>query len=87
MVAATQEGSIPFRGYQTWYRIVGEQAVPEMLPLLCLHGGPGAPSYYLEPLAAMAATGRQVIFYDQLGLRTVGPTQRPGDVDGGALRR
>ncbi|MDQ3547814.1 MAG: proline iminopeptidase-family hydrolase, partial [Chloroflexota bacterium] len=76
MVAATQEGSIPFRGYQTWYRIVGEQAAPEMLPLLCLHGGPGAPSYYLEPLAAMAATGRQVIFYDQLGC---GRSDQPSD--------
>ena len=43
----SREGYVPFRGYRTWYRIVGEQASPEKLPLLCLHGGPGAPSYYL----------------------------------------
>lgn len=35
--------------------------------LLCLHGGPGANHHYLEPLEAMAATGRRVILYDQLG--------------------
>ena len=61
-----QEGTIPFRGYHTWYRIVGEDA-PGRLPLLCLHGGPGAPHDYLEPLEGLAATGRRVIFYYQLG--------------------
>ena len=63
----TQEGFIPFRGYRTWYRIVGDPEKPGMLPLLCLHGGPGACWDYLEPLEAVAATGRRVIFYDQLG--------------------
>ena len=72
----SQEGYVPFRGYRTWYRIVGEQASPGKLPLLCLHGGPGATSYYLEPLAGMAQTGRQVIFYDQLGC---GRSDQPGD--------
>jgi proline-specific peptidase len=77
MVApSSQEGYVPFRGFRTWYQIVGEQSAPEKLPLLCLHGGPGAPSYYLEPLAAMAATGRQVIFYDQLGC---GRSDQPSD--------
>jgi pimeloyl-ACP methyl ester carboxylesterase len=47
MATAAHEGFVPFRGYQTWYRIAGEQGSPEKLPLLCLHGGPGAPSYYL----------------------------------------
>jgi len=37
------------------------------LPLLCLHGGPGATHDYLEPLEEIAATGRCVVFYDQLG--------------------
>ena len=63
----TQEGFIPFRGYRTWYRVVGDPDKPGMLPLLCLHGGPGACWDYLEPLEAIAATGRRVIFYDQLG--------------------
>ncbi len=64
---AVQEGTIPFKGYQTWYRIVGEGEEPGKLPLLCLHGGPGAAHDYLESLQAMADTGRRVVFYDQLG--------------------
>ncbi|MEO8608039.1 MAG: proline iminopeptidase-family hydrolase [Chloroflexota bacterium] len=62
-----QEGYIPFKGYRTWYRIVGEGEEPGKLPLLCLHGGPGACHDYLESLDAMADTGRRVIYYDQLG--------------------
>ena len=61
------EGKIPFKGYQTWYRIVGEGEAPGKLPLLALHGGPGATHDYLESLDAVAATGRRVIYYDQLG--------------------
>ncbi|HLZ56104.1 MAG TPA: proline iminopeptidase-family hydrolase [Ktedonosporobacter sp.] len=63
----TSEGFIPFRGYRTWYRIVGNGEEPGKFPLLVLHGGPGASHDYLEPLEAMASTGRRVIFYDQLG--------------------
>jgi len=61
------EGTVPYRGHKVWYRIVGEREEPGRFPLLCLHGGPGVPHDYLEPLEAMAATGRRVIFYDQLG--------------------
>jgi proline-specific peptidase len=61
------EGVTPFRGFNVWYRIVGDREAPGKLPLLCLHGGPGVPHDYLEPLEAMTATGRRVIFYDQLG--------------------
>jgi proline-specific peptidase len=63
----SHEGFIPFRDHQIWYRIVGEAEAPGRLPLLALHGGPGAAHDYLEPLEAMARTGRRVIFYDQLG--------------------
>ena len=63
----TKEGFVPFRGYNIWYRIVGDREEPGRFPLLCLHGGPGATHDYLEPLEAMASTGRRVIFYDQLG--------------------
>ncbi len=62
-----REGLIPFHGYHTWYRVVGDREEPGKLPLLALHGGPGATHDYLEPLEALAATGRRVIFYDQLG--------------------
>jgi L-proline amide hydrolase len=63
----TKEGFASFRGYNTWYRIVGDHEALGKLPLLCLHGGPGATHDYLEPLEAMSTTGRRVIFYDQLG--------------------
>lgn len=62
-----QEGWLSFRGYNVWYQIVGAGEDAGRLPLLCLHGGPGATHHYLEPLQAMARTGRRVIFYDQLG--------------------
>jgi len=62
-----KEGFVSFRGYNVWYRIVGDREAPGRAPLLCLHGGPGATHDYLEPLEAVAATGRRVIFYDQLG--------------------
>ena len=62
-----KEGKVPFRGHRVWYRIVGDHEEPGRHPLLCLHGGPGATHDILEPLEAMAATGRRVIFYDQLG--------------------
>jgi L-proline amide hydrolase len=63
----TKEGFVPFRGFQIWYRTVGDREERGRFPLLALHGGPGATHDYLEPLEAMAATGRRVIFYDQLG--------------------
>jgi proline-specific peptidase len=65
-VTAT-EGTIPFHGLETWYRIVGDGEEPGKLPLLLLHGGPGAPHDYLESLEAVAGTGRRAIFYDQVG--------------------
>ena len=61
------EGRVPFRGYHTWYRVVGDAEEDGKLPLLCLHGGPGGTHDYLEPLEAVAETGRRVAFYDQLG--------------------
>jgi len=62
-----EEGFVPFRGYRTWYRLVGTPEEPGKSPLLCLHGGPGFSWDSFEPLEALAAAGRQVVFYDQLG--------------------
>lgn len=70
------EGFIPFGEYKVWYRVVGGGEQPGKPPLLCLHGGPGVPHDYLEPLEALAATGRRVVFYDQLG---VGNSDHPDD--------
>ncbi len=61
-----KEGYVPFAGYQTWYRVAGDAEAPGKLPLLCLHGGPGATWHHMEPYAELAE-GRRVICYDQLG--------------------
>jgi L-proline amide hydrolase len=61
------EGFVPFRGGRTWYRSVGAADEDEArLPLLCLHGGPGANWLHLKPYEALAEE-RRVVFYDQLG--------------------
>ncbi|MGI6217540.1 MAG: proline iminopeptidase-family hydrolase [Coriobacteriales bacterium] len=60
------EGYVPYAGYKTWYRSVGEEDQGK-LPLLVLHGGPGAAHYYLQTLDGIARNyGRQVIYYDQM---------------------
>lgn len=69
------QGHVPFRGYRTWYESFGESSAGR-LPLLVLHGGPGATHQYLEPLRALAGSGRRVIFYDQIGC---GRSDRPED--------
>ena len=72
-----EEGFVQVDGYQVWYRRSGEGGIP----LLILHGGPGAGHDYLESLEALAAD-REVIFYDQLGCgrsvvaNRIGPTTR-----------
>jgi len=67
METPAKEGSVAWRGYNTWYRIAGEADEAGKLPLLCLHGGPGATHDYFASLEALTATGRRVILYDQLG--------------------
>lgn len=67
------EGHISVEGGKVWYRIAGEE-MPGV-PLLTLHGGPGYPHEYLEPLEQLADE-RPVIFYDQLGC---GHSERPED--------
>ena len=62
-----EEGFVPFRGGRTWYRSVAAAHEDEArLPLLCLHGGPGANWLHLKPYEALADE-RRVVFYDQLG--------------------
>jgi proline iminopeptidase len=57
------EGLIPVTGGRVWYRIIGST---DAAPLLIIHGGPGLPHNYLEPLQRLCEE-RPVIFYDQLG--------------------
>ncbi|HLZ57135.1 MAG TPA: proline iminopeptidase-family hydrolase [Ktedonosporobacter sp.] len=67
-----QEGYIPVTGGLVWYRAVN---LGSGIPLLTLHGGPGSPHDYLEPLEELA-NDRPVIFFDQLGC---GKSERPDD--------
>jgi proline-specific peptidase len=68
-----KEGFVEVSGGKIWYQIVG--ADQKGIPLLVVHGGPGAPHDYLETLAELADQ-RPVIFYDQLGC---GNSDRPED--------
>ncbi len=62
------EGVLNWDEGWTWYRVVGELGGGGLAPLVILHGGPGAPHDYLQPLAALTErTGRACVFYDQLG--------------------
>lgn len=61
---AQTEGTIAVSGGNVWYRVAGPDAPG--VPLLVLHGGPGAGHDYLESLQALADE-RPVVFYDQLG--------------------
>lgn len=58
-----REGYLPVPGGMVWYRMVGDGPG---LPLLVLHGGPGAGREYLDVLGALGDR-RTVVFYDQLG--------------------
>ena len=60
------EGLVPFHGGRTWYRSLAAGREDEGLPLLCLHGGPGANWLHMKPYEALADE-RRVVFYDQLG--------------------
>jgi proline iminopeptidase len=71
--AKTEEGFIEVPGGKIWYQIHG--ADKPGIPLLVVHGGPGAPHDYLESIAELADE-RPVIFYDQLGC---GNSERPMD--------
>ncbi len=57
------EGYINVTGGKVWYKVVGSG---DKTPLVLLHGGPGVPSYYLNPMEPLGDE-RPVIFIDQLG--------------------
>ena len=71
-----REGFVDFRGYRTWYRIVGDPA-GSRAPLLALHGGPGSTHHYFAPLERLA-DDRAVAVYDQIGC---GQSDRPPAFD------
>ncbi|HOP41013.1 MAG TPA: proline iminopeptidase-family hydrolase [Geobacteraceae bacterium] len=72
-VGNIREGYIQVTGGKVWYKVVGNNN--GNIPILVLHGGPGASYDYLEPLAELADE-RPVVFYDQLGC---GNSDKPDD--------
>jgi proline-specific peptidase len=73
------ERFIAFDGQRTWAAVVGDAERERQeghVPLLLLHGGPGACHDYVESIAAVAAAGRRVILYDQQGC---GNSDQPDD--------
>lgn len=67
------EGYIKVIGGNIWYKIVGKEK--KGVPLIVIHGGPGATHDYLEPLENLSDQ-MPVIFYDQLGS---GKSDKPDD--------
>ncbi len=68
-----KEGFVEVKGGKIWYKVLGTDT--GKLPILIIHGGPGAPHDYLENLEKLG-TDRLVLFYDQLGC---GLSDRPND--------
>ncbi|MDQ6523774.1 proline iminopeptidase-family hydrolase [Nocardioides sp. LHD-245] len=75
--ALASQGHLDLGGSLLWYGVVGHR--DDRPPIVCVHGGPGGVSHeVLWPLAALALTGRRVVFFDQLGC---GRSTREVDVD------
>jgi proline iminopeptidase len=60
------QGMVNVVGGKIWYQVFSNPATAGRIPLIALHGGPGAPHNYLLSLKELAEK-RPVIFYDQLG--------------------
>lgn len=63
------EGRMSWEHGETWYRVVGElDPTSPQVPVVILHGGPGACHDYTEPIAELLhESGRTTILYDQIG--------------------
>lgn len=57
------EGYVNVTGGKIWYRVSGQG---DKTPIVLLHGGPGYPSHYFNPLMEIGKE-RPVITFDQLG--------------------
>jgi proline-specific peptidase len=77
---AVEEGRVAVEGGQVAYRVYGSGS----RALLCLHGGPGCPSSYLDSLTDLASDDLRVVLYDQLGC---GESEAPDDTSLWTLAR
>ncbi|ACV59526.1 proline iminopeptidase-family hydrolase [Alicyclobacillus acidocaldarius] len=66
------QGFIQVPGGRVAYWLYGEDTPG--VPLLCVHGGPGMPHDYLEPLTQLCQD-RPIVFYDQLGCGASDPIE------------
>jgi L-proline amide hydrolase len=69
-------GAVTVNGYRTRFEVHHTAEAEPRTPLLVLHGGPGHAHNALRPLRRLTQTGRDVVFYDQLGC---GLSDRPDD--------
>jgi proline iminopeptidase len=69
---AVEHGRVAVEGGQVAYRVYGSGS----RALVCLHGGPGCPSIYLDSLIDLASVDVRVVLYDQLGC---GESEKPDD--------
>jgi proline iminopeptidase len=72
-IEEAEERRVKVAGGSVWTARLGPS---DGTPVLLLHGGPGAASYYMIPLAERLADHRPVVVYDQLGC---GRSDRPDD--------
>lgn len=72
-IEEAEEQRVEVTGGSVWTARLGPS---EGTPILLLHGGPGAASYYMIPLAERLAEHRPTIVYDQLGC---GRSDQPDD--------
>lgn len=61
-----KEGRVSFNGLSTWYQVTGSPQ-SDGIPIILLHGGPGYPSFSMEPMEVLAKSNRAVVRYDQIG--------------------
>lgn len=73
LIFLRREGYISLKWGKVWFELLGDN---RNTPLIIVHGGPGLPHDYLEPLGKLSAS-LPVLFYDQLGC---GKSDRPGDI-------
>jgi proline-specific peptidase len=72
-IEEAEERRVEVTGGSVWTARLGPR---EGTPVLLLHGGPGAASDYMHPLAERLADHRPVVLYDQLGC---GRSDHPDD--------
>ncbi|MDY6045093.1 MAG: proline iminopeptidase-family hydrolase [Peptoniphilus sp.] len=76
-MVAIREGRMPYKGFETYYRITNPDG--KKAPLVLLHGGPGSTHNYFEGFDKLAESiDRPIVMYDQIGC---GESATPGHTE------